>query len=156
MTAELLSQERAKALLMAYGAEPERWPPEWREPLILALANDPVLQEYAAVEARLDQSMVAESVDLPITVASILAFTERATVEGRSEQTETGLGGVERFIEWLCFSGARSTWRGVAAASLSLALGVALGLGVVTPAEDEWVASEQYVFALIEEGYSDG
>ena len=49
MTAELLSQERAKALLMAYGAEPERWPPEWREPLILALANDPVLQEYAAV-----------------------------------------------------------------------------------------------------------
>ena len=156
MTAELLSQERAKALLMAYGAEPERWPPEWREPLILALANDPVLQEYAAVEARLDQAMVAESVDLPITVASILAFTDRATVEGRSEQTETGLGGVERFIEWLCFSGARSTWRGVAAASLSLALGVALGLGVVTPAEDEWVASEQYVFALIEEGYSDG
>ena len=152
MTAELLSQERAKALLMAYGAEPERWPPEWREPLILALANDPVLQEYAAVEARLDQAMVAESVDLPITVASILAFTERATVEGRSEQTETGLGGVERFIEWLCFSGARSTWRGVAAASLSLALGVALGLGVVTPAEDEWVASEQYVFALVVEG----
>ena len=152
MTAELLSQERAKALLMAYGAEPERWPPEWREPLILALANDPVLQEYAAVEARLDQAMVAESVDLPITVASILAFTDRATVEGRSEQTETGLGGVERFIEWLCFSGARSTWRGVAAASLSLALGVALGLGVVTPAEDEWVASEQYVFALVVEG----
>ena len=156
MTAELLSQERAKALLMAYGAEPERWPPEWREPLILALANYPVLQEYAAVEARLDQAMVAESVDLPITVASILAFTDRATVEGRSEQTETGLGGVERFIEWLCFSGARSTWRGVAAASLSLALGVALGLGVVTPAEDEWVASEQYVFALIEEAYADG
>ena len=156
MTAELLSQERAKALLMAYGAEPERWPPEWREPLILALANDPVLQEYAAVEARLDRAMVAESVDLPITVASILAFTDRATVEGRSEQTETGLGGVERFIEWLCFSGARSTWRGVAAASLSLALGVALGLGVVTPAEDEWVASEQYVFALIEEAYADG
>jgi len=27
-----------------------------------------------------------------------------------------------------------------------------LGLGVVTPAEDEWVASEQYVFALVVEG----
>ena len=121
MTAELLSQERAKALLMAYGAEPERWPPEWREPLILALANDPVLQEYAAVEARLDQAMVAESVDLPITVASVLAFTDRATAQDSNEQTETGLGGLERFIEWLCFSGARSTWRGVAAASLSLA-----------------------------------
>ena len=109
MTAELLSQERAKALLMAYGAEPERWPPEWREPLILALANDPVLQEYAADEARLDQAMVAESVDLPITVASVLAFTDRATAQDSNEQTETGLGGLERFIEWLCFSGARST-----------------------------------------------
>ena len=152
MTAELLSQERAKALLMAYGAEPERWPPEWREPLILALANDPVLQEYAAVEARLDQAMVAESVDLPITVASVLAFTDRATAQYSNEQTEAGLGGLERFIEWLCFSGARSAWRGVAVASLSLALGVALGLGVVTPAEDEWVASEQYVFALVVEG----
>ncbi|MDA9847896.1 hypothetical protein N9C27_03375 [Luminiphilus sp.] len=152
MTAELLSQERAKALLMAYGAEPERWPPEWREPLILALANDPVLQEYAAVEARLDQAMVAESVDLPITVASVLAFTDRATAQDSNEQTEAGLGGLERFIEWLCFSGARSAWRGVAVASLSLALGVALGLGVVTPAEDEWVASEQYVFALVVEG----
>ena len=94
MTAELLSQERAKALLMAYGAEPERWPPEWREPLILALANDPVLQEYAAVEARLDQAMVAESVDLPITVASVLAFTDRATAQDSNEQTETGLGGL--------------------------------------------------------------
>ena len=96
--------------------------------------------------------MVAESVDLPITVASVLAFTDRATAQDSNEQTETGLGGLERFIEWLCFSGARSTWRGVAAASLSLALGVALGLGVVTPAEDEWVASEQYVFALVVEG----
>ncbi len=65
--------------------------------------------------------MVAESVDLPITVASVLAFTDRATAQDSNEQTETGLGGLERFIEWLCFSGARSTWRGVAAASLSLA-----------------------------------
>ena len=49
-------------------------------------------------------------------------------------------------------SGAQSTWRGIAVAGLSLAIGVGLGLEVVSPAEDEWVASEQYVFALVEEG----
>jgi hypothetical protein len=41
-------------------------------------------------------------------------------------------------------------------AGLSLAVGIGLGLGIAVPSEDEWVASEQYVFALVEEVQADG
>jgi hypothetical protein len=158
MTATLLTQERAMALINAYGADPNRWPPEWRESLSLALANDPALLACAAVEAKLDQMMTSESVELPITVESILSFTNKSIAQSNNELIkpdplgEPSHGALERFIDWLCFSGAQSTWRGIAVAGLSLAIGVGLGLGVVSPAEDEWVASEQYVFALVEEG----
>jgi hypothetical protein len=63
---------------------------------------------------------------------------------------------LERFIDWLCFSGAQTARRSFAAAGLSLAVGIGLGLGIPVPSEDEWVASEQYVFALVEEGQADG
>ena len=68
MTATLLTQERAMALIKDYGSDPNRWPPEWRESLSIALANDPALLACAAVEAKLDQMMTSESVELPITV----------------------------------------------------------------------------------------
>ena len=162
MTAELLTQERAKALIMAYGADPNRWPSEWREPLSLALANDPALRACAVVEAKLDQLMNSESIQLPITVDSILDFTDRSVVLTDTKQTKLDLSVepsravLERFIDWLCFSGAQTARRSFAAAGLSLAVGIGLGLGIAVPSEDEWVASEQYVFALVEEGQADG
>jgi hypothetical protein len=152
MTVKLLSQEHAKALIMAYGSEPDRWPSEWRESLIVALAGDPALRECAAAEAKLDQMMASESADPSISVASILAFTAQSVARREHELTEAPVGVLERFIEWLCFSGFHSTWRSVAVASMALALGVGLGLGVAAPPEDEWVASEAYVFALVEGG----
>lgn len=158
MTDELLTQERARALIMAYGADPDRWPSEHREALSLALANDQTLRACAADEAKLDQMMASESVAGSLTVSSILGFTDRSVALRADEQAEkdfgveSGAGILERVIDWLCFSGVQSTWRGIAVASLSLAIGAGLGLGVITPAEDEWVASEHYVFALVEEG----
>ena len=162
MTAERLTQERAKALIMAYGADPNRWPSEWREPLSLALANDPALRACAVVEAKLDQLMTSESIQLPITVDSILEATDRTVALTDIKQTPLDLSVepsralLERLIDWLCFSGAQTARRSFAAAGLSLAVGIGLGLGIAVPSEDEWVASEQYVFALVEEGQADG
>jgi hypothetical protein len=162
MTATLLTQERAMALIKAYGADPNRWPSEWRESLSLALANDPALLACAAVEAKLDQMMTSESVELPITVESILSFTDRSVALTDTKQTKLDLrvepsrAVLERLIDWLCFSGAQTARRGFAVAGLSLAVGIGLGLGIAVPSEDEWVASEQYVFALVEEVQADG
>ena len=162
MTDELLTQERAKALIMAYGADSDRWPLEHRESLSLALANDPALRACAADEAKLDQLMTSESIPLPITVDSILDFTDRTVALTDIKQTPLGLSVepsralLERLIDWLCFSGAHTARRSFAVAGLSLALGIGLGLGIAVPSEDEWVASEQYVFALVEEVQADG
>ena len=59
---EIISRSTAEALLGAYGADPKRWPAEWREALDRAIAYHVGLKELVEQQAALDRDLIAYSV----------------------------------------------------------------------------------------------
>jgi len=156
MTDETLTPEHAAALLRAYGAQPENWPASVRLSLGRMLEHDPGLQQRAAEERALDERLAEYSPTPQLAVAEVLARVEQrvSTGSGPSQQRASLL---EQALDWLCFAGPASLWRGAVAAALTMVVG--FGAGAVTPeseSEDAWAASEQSIFMPFAEVEIDG
>ena len=156
MTDETLTPDRAVALLRAYGAPPENWPASVRSSLGRMLENDPGLQQLAAEERALDERLADYSPTSQLVVAEVLARVEQrvSTGAGPSQPRASVL---EQALDWLCFAGPASLWRGAVAAALTMVVG--FGAGAVTSdseSEDAWAASEQSIFMPFGEVEIDG
>ena len=155
MTEEMLSPDRAEALILAYGADPARWPEDVRDALGRSIEGNPNLANRVAVERGLDDALALGTTTVSLSVAQVLANTERKAKQGlQVDAHEANSHLFERFLDWLCFSGPETVWRGAAVAGLILTLGI--GFGAVIPEEGDWSASEQYVFAPITGDEIDG
>jgi len=148
MTEETLPPDRAEALILAYGADPARWPEDIRDALARSIEVNPGLVGRVAVEGELDDALALGTTTVSLSVAQVLANTERKAAQGlQADAHEAASHLFERFLDWLCFSGPETVWRGAVVAGLILTLGI--GFGAVIPEEGDWSASEQYVFAPI-------
>ena len=154
MTDETLTPRRAEALIRAYGAEPQHWPLELRESLRRCIEATPHLRERVASERELDRVLAEHQITSSLSVAEVLAYTQRHSGQHPVREPNPTESVLESFLEWLCFGGRGTVWRGGLAAGLVLVLG--MGFGVLLPQEEDWEISEQYVFAPIEGGEVDG
>jgi hypothetical protein len=127
-----------------------------RSSLQRALENDPGLQQLAAEERALDERLAEYSPTAQLAVAEVLARVEQ-TVSAGAVPLQQRASLPERGLDWLCFAGPASLWRGAVAAALTMVFG--FGAGVVTPdseSEDAWAASEQSIFMPFGEVEIDG
>ena len=156
MTTDTLTPERAQALLRAYGTAPTQWPEADREALAQAIASDQGLQSLLAEERRLDERLAAYQPAARLTVAEITARVEQS-IGSRASHPGGPVLAMERAVDWLCFSGLASLWRGGAAAVLTMAVGFSAGAVTPGPAvEEAWAASEQFIFIPFAEVAIDG
>ena len=73
MTDETLTADRAEALILAFGADPVRWPEEEREALQHCIEVNPQLRELLTSEQALDTVLAASRVQPTLSVAQVLA-----------------------------------------------------------------------------------
>lgn len=156
MAISVLTYERAKSLLSAYGANPARWPTDERDAMHAALLQWPDLKPLAAAEQRLDEQLLASEVPRSVTLDSVLARIDQYPLSHESAPTSTiaapeladgnAEGGLGDAWQW---------WKIALAACLPLALGVGLGMSSVE-ISDDWQGSEHYLFAPSYEEFING
>lgn len=126
-----MNNDRIRELLDAYGADPRRWPA--REQAVFAEFFDPGgeaarwLAEARALDAVFDRYEVPA---LDVTTRVMAALPRPP---------------LERFLSWLLPTDPRHAWRPALAATLPLALGVAIGLAdpQATAGDETWAIEER-------------
>jgi len=156
MSHNVVSEQRAREILAAYGSNAEQWPPEERQGVELLLQKQPELlairQTEASLDAILSSHTVTTSSSLDALLSAIDELPEQTRVPSVERRTDDW---IERVLSWLMPASPMNWWRPAIAAMLPLALGIAIGASNVTVNED-WEASEQYVFSLGYEEVSNG
>ena len=133
--------DRFQQLLDAYGASVDRWPVEERQAATLLLDASEEAKARQDRAARLDEVLDAHRVEVPEPLRDKIIAATR----------DHGLP--ERFLDWLVPDRDRvvsQLWRPALAASLPLALGIALG-SIAWPdntTNDEVWKEEIYLMAL--------
>ena len=156
MAISVLTYERAKSLLSAYGANPARWPTDERDAMHAALLQWPDLQQWVAAEQRLDGQLLASEVPRLVTLDSVLSRIDQYPLAHESVPTSTNndpeqaqggaVTGLGSAWQW---------WKIALAACVPLALGVGLGMSSIE-ISDDWQGSEHYLFAPSYEEFING
>lgn len=139
---EIISRSTAEALLGAYGADPKRWPAEWREALDRAIAYHAGLKELVEQQAALDRDLNAYSVTPSITVDDVVARV--GSVQAPNAGSSSGW--LEGFLDWLLPPDQLVLWRGATAALIPLFIGLWLGSTDVAE-QEQWWGAEQVLFS---------
>jgi len=162
MTTVSISQDRAREILAAYGANPDRWPEAERSAVGEWLERSVDLQKMVAREAALDARLDAAPVTPVLGLDAVLAALDSAPAPAAQprprshppRQASSTTGPVERLLDWLVPQRVGDAWRPALVAAAPLVIG--LYLGQALPAMDtDWAAPEQYVFAPLGEEVSD-
>lgn len=125
--------ERFTHLVETYGAQPGAWPGHERAAAQSLLQHDPdarrCLDEAYRLDSWLDSWTVASTASVERIVASLPPRHP-----------------LDKLLAWLFPRAPRKLWRPALAASLTLALGAALGAGLSPPvAQSQWETQERYL-----------
>ena len=130
-----LSPSRAKALLNAYGAEPEKWPEDERGDLLQLLAQSPELQALRETASRLD-GLLDEWQPEVISNTDILVGSLPAQTPKKQNWTDQ--------VAAIFLPGLLG-WRQAVLAAAPLTLGFIWGLSGEPPSDD-WSEAEFMIF----------
>jgi hypothetical protein len=136
---------RLRAILEAYGAEPQRWPADEREAAI-ALTRSSVLAARMLTEARMLDAVLLEQTFPDIADEPEQFILLHSTiVSGTRRLTRTWFG------DWFGFDLAPSQlWPSVAGLALASVLGFAVGLGGFLQTETDHETDEIVVLSPID------
>ena len=130
-----LSPSRAKAILNAYGAEPEKWPEDERGDLLQLLAQSPELQALRETASRLD-GLLDEWQPEVISNTDILVGSLPAQTPKKQNWTDQ--------VAAIFLPGLLG-WRQAVLAAAPLTLGFIWGLSGEPPSDD-WSEAEFLIF----------
>lgn len=153
MTASILDEDRAEAIINAYGGDPARWPDAERAAVESLLMQSPRLQQLRAQAVSLDDCLEGHVVAPRLDTGSVLAAVD--ALGSQRERPQPKSAAVERWLDWLLPASPALFWRTGLVAALPLTIGIWLGSATATDTGD-WSASEQYVFAPMALEVSDG
>ncbi len=133
-----MEPERFRALLDAYGGDPQRWPGEERAAMQAFLVEHAEAETWRREAQALDLALAAYHVDALDLSARILDGVPRSPLE--------------RFVDWLLPGEVQAWWRPAMAAAVPLFLGVAIGLADpgdagTTVTDSDWTTQEQSLLA---------
>lgn len=133
-----MTSDRFSRILQAYGANPERWPVDERQPAEQFLASNRQALGLQADEQWLDDVMNQFKVETD--TSRIRSRIMSALPRGRLRR-------VDKILEWLFPEHVELIWRPILAAALPLALGLGLSLSTMQTA-DEWDRWEQEIYLM--------
>jgi len=127
--------ERFRGLVDAYGGDDAAWPTGERAAARALLAAEPRARALQQAARALDRELALFEVAPPPSIDRVLAARPQP-------------GALEGLLAWLVPAAPGQLWRAVLAATLPLALGMALGAGVPAPSNvDSWEQQERLLLA---------
>jgi hypothetical protein len=140
---------RAEAIISAFGANPARWPAKDRAAVATALGKNTDLERQASLEAALDAALDrAETVEIS-EASRLRAFAAFERVaDARARSIRVRLSRLMDSVRETVWPGA-PWWKPACALSLSLVIGLSLGLTIFSPVSER-DSGEQTVASLLD------
>lgn len=143
-----MNDTRVRELIDAYGASAARWPAEERAAAREQVAASTSLQAYLQQAENLDAALNTYVVQPSMSVNAVLSQIPSISAStGKRGQRAPMTACLNQWLSWLFPNQKKQIWQPLAAASLSLFIGIYLGTTDIIAFDDaDWSEPERYLF----------